>query len=982
MTQAADHTVARGTLVAAVAWFCLLALLAGLTGWLFTSEIVSLPDSADPNAVDYLLVGRPVSHLVAWVLFALVLLVAWQAIGARRMFGLSAWQEAFAWQHTAALAPLLLLALPAASLAMAATPLARAAPPWIHLFIDRRWWFLAGIGALLANAISSRRAAVPRPGRLRILPSSSPYELLLIAVLFGAALVFAPPNRFDSVLAGDEPRYARYLENWYRGRGTDITNLTPVDALPVDYQPQVLRNLSHLGNALAAAATDLADDARRIAGFSAPPAPGPASSNGDAFVEGKRGGVYQVHNPGLPALLFPAYFVDRFALTWTSHPNAQIPARLYATNVALLCLYVLWGAALFRLLAFHTDDPRLSFSVAVVAMLSLPATAFAYQYYPEAAGGLVLAVVGRYVIAPAADGRWTAFGYGLLAGFLPWLHVRFGHATVVAAALMSVKSKTARPAIGAFWIGMVLPLAALCVYSYHITGSLIPFKVWSVMQAGDPTAQASNPAFARRLAGLWLDADWGLIAHAPVYLLAAAGLWPLWRRSRRMAALLSLVVGPLAIEAAWHNWHGSGTTPLRIVTAVVPLLAVPLADGVLHFKRSRFFLATFAALSAISIANGIAFNTHFDRAAPVLTGPTVSGWLSRLLFPHVDTSAWVTNPLVLFWLALTLALIAWPVLRPRGAGSRGTSWLRAVATVLVGIAAGSSIAGAWSGVPLRTRFLVPYTAARDAALRFRLDHPEGPLWSARHGVVALDGMFPNPPGVEIAVGKNAPVILVRDELAVTIEARGADDVSGWGTVTVDFGDGAAARTFPLVATAIARHNYDRQGEYTVTVTVALPGRERERRQEAVKVIPPNLIGPYGLERIPGLPSDVMELAVRTQIDRIAIDPSAMTLDCTAASRNDLPDGDHWVWVVGYEQGNLRARLHTARRAVSGGDPLRFALAISPAPGLDAGRPATAIVAVPRQGASARSRSAPLSFRWPGADLTVGSPVVVTAAESH
>ena len=158
-----------------------------------------------------------------------------------------------------------------------------------------------------------------------------------------------------------------------------------------------------------------------------------------------------------------------------------------------------------------------------------------------------------------------------------------------------------RQAVIAFWSGMALSMGALCLYSYHVTGSLLPFKVWELMLAAEPATHAVHPAAVRRLVGLWLDINWGLVAHAPVVLLSLAGMWPLWLRNRRLAVLVALLVLPLVLQSAAYNWHGSGTTPLRIVTAIVPLLAIPLADAVLHFRRSRWFLVTCTVLAAISI---------------------------------------------------------------------------------------------------------------------------------------------------------------------------------------------------------------------------------------------------------------------------------------------------------------------------------------------------------------------------------------------
>ena len=554
-------------------------------------------------------------------------------------------------------------------------------------------------------------------------------------------------------------------------------------------------------------------------------------------------------------------------------------------------------------------------------------------------------LVGRYVAIPTNGRFWPAFGYGVLAGYLPWLHVRFGYAAIVAGTLMTVgRTRSARHAVVGFWMGVAFPLGALGLYSYYLTGSLLPFKVWELMLAAEPATHVVHPAAARRFVGLWLDVDWGLVPHAPVYLLALAGMWPLWERSRRMTMAVVLLVLPLVLQSAAYNWHGSGTAPLRIVTAVVPLLAVPLTDAVLHFRRSRWFMVTFAVLAAITVDNGWSFNSHFDRARPVLVGPTISGWLSRLDFPHLDTPDWLSNPLVLFWIVITVVVLLWPAIRarPEPAGG-GWSWTAVTSTVLLGAAAGSAAIGALTGVPFRSRFLVDYPHARDTALRFHLAHSDGTLWSARHGRTRLEAVFPNPPGLEITVSNGSPVALVHDDVTETIDVRGPDGTPGWGTFVVDFGDAGRAGPLPLVGTAVARHAYATPGEYEETVIATMPGATEMRRTHRVKVIPPDLIGPYGLERIPGLPADLMGLPVTTAIERVSFTEAGVELLCSASSRNTA-GASYWVWLIGYEQGNLRARLYVAPIVPAGDDRRRFTLAIVPvrSPILAGRRPSSSV----------------------------------------
>src|SRR4030095_321226 len=69
----------------------------------------------------------------------------------------------------AAFWPVTLLALPACAVALLATPARAYAPPWIFLFFDLRWWFLAGIVILVGSSVGSgvrvRRSAEREPVR-------------------------------------------------------------------------------------------------------------------------------------------------------------------------------------------------------------------------------------------------------------------------------------------------------------------------------------------------------------------------------------------------------------------------------------------------------------------------------------------------------------------------------------------------------------------------------------------------------------------------------------------------------------------------------------------------------------------------------------------------------------------------------------------------------------------------------------------------
>ena len=90
-------------------------------------------------------------------------------------------------------------------------------------------------------------------------------ELTLCAVLAVAALATSPGFRFQSDLNGDEPKYLRFDENWYRGQGLDIDTFPDIDELPAGYQPNLGGNVRRVVFGVAQSARDLvADILRRL----------------------------------------------------------------------------------------------------------------------------------------------------------------------------------------------------------------------------------------------------------------------------------------------------------------------------------------------------------------------------------------------------------------------------------------------------------------------------------------------------------------------------------------------------------------------------------------------------------------------------------------------------------------------------------------------------------------------------------------------
>ena len=124
----------------------------------------------------------------------------------------------------------------------------------------------------------------------------------------------------------------------------------------------------------------------------------------------------------------------------------------------------------------------------------------------------------------------------VLLGALPWLGTKFVPAGVVIGAFAARSIWRARRrtlAVGA----VELSLFSVALYVAHQRGDLrrAHARTPPTCRARPPPTRASRAGYlerAYRLVALFLDRDYGLLRWAPVFALAFAGLWWLWRSRR------------------------------------------------------------------------------------------------------------------------------------------------------------------------------------------------------------------------------------------------------------------------------------------------------------------------------------------------------------------------------------------------------------------------------------------------------------------
>lgn len=526
--------------------------------------------------------------------------------------------------------------------------------PWLYATVDLHPWTVGVAVALVAWRVA--RATSEAPFTLR--PRGRGVDVGL-AVLLALIVTWASPFiRFSAIVTGDEPKYLRYCESWWQGRGVDIEEVQDVSA--------TAGAPAHIGAAVALIGPEVARDLRSLRRdirlLSNPAHWGDRFNRsvdaGAAFLRGKRGGLFQVHNPGLSFVLLPAYVIDR---TWFDHGTGRFPDALPAVNLTCLAIFMGLVVVMRRLARALSEQDVTAVFVAASLALSVPIGAFAFQFYPEMAGALIVAWTCLHLVTgrPLSIGRGLALGLAL--GFLGWLHVRFMGIAVVALAWLMVMCRRRDVAgLGAVLGAFAVLTSALSFYAYHITGSILPNAVYGPAGVEVQFAWAWVP---RGLFAVFFDRDYGLLPLNPVLWLALPGLGVLWTNgARRVVGVVVTLAFALILPTAGHGLTFANTTPLRFVLAVIPVAAVPMGAWLRAARTRPVWMALAVLLAVISVHNGIEHAQQNDKVALTLRDDSVSGWNPSLLFPSVDNDRPLRDlgpdlPLLVLWSVLAAGTV-------------------------------------------------------------------------------------------------------------------------------------------------------------------------------------------------------------------------------------------------------------------------------------------------------------------------------------
>jgi len=367
-------------------------------------------------------------------------------------------------------------------------------------------------------------------------------------------------------------------------------------------------------------------------------------------------------------------------------------------RAGVVALMGLVAAALAAQLYLACRDLRIGHRPALVAAalacLTHPILSYTTQVYPELLAALAFVSAARLVRAGRAATPLALAGAGACVGVLPWLSTRaaliaLGVGLVIAYSALRPLAPATLSQRAARVLAAALPflalLGALSFVNWQLFGKFMPGAAYYLV-----SDQQQVLTFAPQVGtlGLLFDRTFGLIPRAPIYLLAALGVVPLWRRGASVP-LVALLLGWLAafiFIASIAYWWADGAPPSRYILAGLPFLAVLLAGGLERLESQRLVgwraLATGLAGFSLFIAYVYAVlpNIGYDLAVDIrLTerDGQLFEFVGRLArpdpaaaFPSIVRATPLDLALGVLWFALVVALVV------MGRGTRGRVPLR------------------------------------------------------------------------------------------------------------------------------------------------------------------------------------------------------------------------------------------------------------------------------------------------------------------
>jgi hypothetical protein len=406
-----------------------------------------------------------------------------------------------------------------------------------------------------------------------------------------------------------------------------------------------------------------------------------ASLKPDYLTRGVDREIYSIHPVGLPVLMAPVYAVGGY----------------WAVVSALIGFAAVSAALMWRFTAGLTGGPgAATFAWSAIA-LTTPFLFNTFTVYPEIVAALAVVIAFTLLSSPnvtrAGLARWIAVGCSAAA--LPWLSTKYApmSAALVLIALLRIRPLRSAASAAAVLVPYVISLFGWFTFFYIFWGTPLPMAPYGGLVQTHP----ANLLFGAP--GLLFDQEYGLLAYAPVYILALTGLLAMWSAGgevRRHALEITVTFGALLVTVgAFRIWWGGTAAPGRPLASGLLLLMLPIAVAAGRAPAASTSRAAHHVLLWVSIGvagtlaaaqQGLLINNARDGTSALLEywSPYWDAWAAAPTFIRGEPAAAWMHALV--WVAAALAagaaLARWRTTTAGGASLAALTVLAASLTLM------------------------------------------------------------------------------------------------------------------------------------------------------------------------------------------------------------------------------------------------------------------------------------------------------------